>query len=118
MYLQSHVPDIIPPDMWPPNSPDLNPVDYGIWESLSEKFYRHKIRDINHLRDVLVQAWYDFPQNEINTIINQFRKRLRMVKEVDGKLIEQFFLIFSFYVSCVHLYIYVLLLFLTLLHEI
>ena len=81
MYLQSHVPDIIPPDMWPPNSPDLNPVDYGIWESLSEKVYRHKIRDINHLREVLVQ-------NEINTIINQFRKRLRIVKEVDGKHIE------------------------------
>ena len=19
------------PDMWPPNSPDLNPVDYAIW---------------------------------------------------------------------------------------
>ena len=47
--------------------------------------------DINHLRDVLVQAWHDFPQNEINTIINQFRKRLRMVKEVEGKHIEQFF---------------------------
>ena len=41
-YLESHVPDIIPPDMWSPNSPYLNPVDYGIWESLSEKVYRHK----------------------------------------------------------------------------
>ena len=81
--------------MWPPNSPDLNPVGYGIWESLSEKVYRHKIRDINHLRDVLVQAWHDFPQNDINTIINQFRKRLRMVKEVEGKHIEQFYFYFQ-----------------------
>ena len=50
-YLQSHVPDIIHPDIWPPNSPDLNPVNYGIWESLLEKVYRHNIR---YLRDVLV----------------------------------------------------------------
>ena len=58
--------------MWPPNSPDLNPVDYGIWEGLSGKVYRQKIRDINNLRDVLGQAWHDFPQNDINTIINQY----------------------------------------------
>ena len=58
----------------------------GLWDmgEFIGKVSRHKIRDINHLRDVLVQAWhwYDFPQNETNTIINQFRKRLRMVKEV------------------------------------
>ena len=24
-------PDLIPPSLWPPNSPDLNPVDYAIW---------------------------------------------------------------------------------------
>jgi len=25
-------PDFIGPDLWQPNSPDLNPVDYKIWE--------------------------------------------------------------------------------------
>ena len=25
-------PDFIGPDLWPPNSPDLNPVDLKIWE--------------------------------------------------------------------------------------
>ena len=24
-------PEFIPPDLWPPSSPDLNPVDYKIW---------------------------------------------------------------------------------------
>ena len=23
--------DFIPPTMWPPNSSDLNPVDYAVW---------------------------------------------------------------------------------------
>ena len=29
-YIKDNMPDYIPPEMWPPNSPDLNPVDYGI----------------------------------------------------------------------------------------
>ena len=32
----------IEPDMWPPNSPDLNPVDYAIWGALQERVYHGK----------------------------------------------------------------------------
>ena len=28
--LQTETPEFIPPEMWPPNSPDLKPVDYSI----------------------------------------------------------------------------------------
>ena len=30
-YLRSNVPEFIEPENWPPNSPDLNPVDYAVW---------------------------------------------------------------------------------------
>src|SRR6218665_2411371 len=30
-FLTAHIPDFIEPENWPPNSPDLNPVDYSIW---------------------------------------------------------------------------------------
>jgi len=30
--LQRETPEFIPPEMWPPNSPDLNPVDYSTWD--------------------------------------------------------------------------------------
>ena len=30
-FLTAHVPDFIEPENCPPNSPDLNPVDYSIW---------------------------------------------------------------------------------------
>jgi len=32
-------PDFIPPEMWPPNSPDLNPVNYSVWGILQERVY-------------------------------------------------------------------------------
>jgi len=35
---------------WLPNSPDLNPVDYLVWEALQQMVYRHKISDIDRLK--------------------------------------------------------------------
>ena len=40
--LQAETPDFIPPTLWPPNSPDLNPVDYKIWSVMQEKVYRYR----------------------------------------------------------------------------
>ena len=37
-YLKDNVPGfIIEPENWPPNSPDLNPVDYSIWKCINIK---------------------------------------------------------------------------------
>jgi len=38
--LQKEVPDFISPSLWPPNSPDLNPVDYKIWSLVQERVYQ------------------------------------------------------------------------------
>jgi len=31
-YLRSHAPESTEPEKWPPNSPDLNPMDYSMWK--------------------------------------------------------------------------------------
>ena len=40
----------IPPSLWPPNSQDLNPVDYRVWGVLQERVYRENIRTPDELR--------------------------------------------------------------------
>src|SRR6218665_1549186 len=35
-FLQANTPDFIHSDVWPPNSPDLNPLDYYVWNALKE----------------------------------------------------------------------------------
>jgi len=37
--LRREMPDFISPDQWPPNSPDMNPVDYNIWAVMQERVY-------------------------------------------------------------------------------
>jgi len=40
--LQWETPAFISPDLWPPNSPDLNPVDYKIWGVMQDRVYQKK----------------------------------------------------------------------------
>ena len=36
-YLKKENVSFIEPQMWPPNSPDLNPVDYAVWGALQQQ---------------------------------------------------------------------------------
>ena len=41
-YLEDNEIPYIKKDSWPPNSPDLNPMDYAIWNQLSTKVYNQR----------------------------------------------------------------------------
>ena len=55
--LTRETPDFIPPSLWPPNSPDLNPVDYHVWGVLQERVYRENIRTLDELRQRITEEW-------------------------------------------------------------
>ncbi len=42
-FLQMEEVNFWEPAAWPPNSPDLNPVDYCIWNALEEKVYSNHL---------------------------------------------------------------------------
>src|SRR6218665_147849 len=52
-----HIPDFIPPTLWPPNNPDLNPVDYKVWSMVQEQIYHTPILDVNDLKQRLLDVW-------------------------------------------------------------
>ena len=45
-YLRHDTPEFISPDLWSPNSPELNPVDYEILNCVQEHVYQNHIRDV------------------------------------------------------------------------
>ena len=55
--VDQETPDFIPPALWPPNSPDLNPVDYTVWSVLQERVYRTKISDVDELKRRINSEW-------------------------------------------------------------
>ena len=55
--LEKEVPDFISVSLWPPNSPDLNPVDYKIWSLVQERVYQQPVSNIDELRERIVAVW-------------------------------------------------------------
>src|SRR5688572_7480066 len=70
--------------LWPPNSPDLNPVDYKIWSVMQEKVYRSRICDVSELRSRIVEAWVEMDQRIIDESVKQWRIRLRACVAANG----------------------------------
>ena len=87
-FLNMKVPEFIEPNNWPPNSPDLNPVDYSIWGALQQLVYRQKIRDLDHLKEVLTSCWEQISQDLIDKAIDQWLRRISLVIRARGGHIE------------------------------
>jgi len=62
--------------MWPPNSPDLNPVDYAIWSVIQRCVYETKVHDIDELRQHLLHVWCSLEQSLIDDAVDQWPTRL------------------------------------------
>ena len=82
--LRRETPAFISPSLWPPNSPDLNPVDYTIWGILQDRVYRTRIQNADHLKERLVEEWAHFDQSIIDGAINQWCQRLRACVHAEG----------------------------------
>ena len=84
------MPEFVESENWPPNSTDLNSVDYSIWGALQQLVYRRRrTRDVEHLKEVMQTCWEQIGQDVISRAIGQFHKRLSVVVVTGGGHIEQ-----------------------------
>jgi len=77
-------PQFISPDMWPANSPDLNPVDYRIRDMLQGRVCRVPIFDTDELRKRLVATWAEFQPSVVDYAVDQWQKRLEACIRAEG----------------------------------
>jgi len=83
--LRRETPDFISPDLWPPNSPDLNPVDYAIWAVMQCRVYQTKIHTIDELNQrLIIEVWCGLEQSTVNMTVDQWRRRLRTYMRAKG----------------------------------
>ena len=55
-----------------------------------EKVWRTKILDMDQLKAEIVKTWNEYPQDSIDRAIDSFRKRLKLVIEAEGGIIERY----------------------------
>lgn len=77
----------IPKEKWPPNSPELNPMDYSIWTKISSDVEYGRIKTINDLRREIEKAIRKIDICYIREVIGAFLRRVYSVEKHDGELI-------------------------------
>jgi hypothetical protein len=77
-----------PKEIWPPNSPDLNPLDYSIWAYIARKACQRPHPNIESLSSAIKSAWRTMSPKYIRTTCSRFRTRLEEVVANEGGHIE------------------------------
>uniref|UniRef100_A0A914DZ86 Transposase n=1 Tax=Acrobeloides nanus TaxID=290746 RepID=A0A914DZ86_9BILA len=95
-YYCAQRPDVITVDphwrnpigKWPPNSPDLNPMDYAIWSILQEKACQKPHPNVESLKRALKKAWDEITLETLIKIVDNFPKRLKSCIDANGGWFE------------------------------
>ena len=86
--LSTETPAFIPPTLWPPNSLDLNPVDYKVCSVLQQRVFKLKVNDVDELRQRIQTVLDELDQRIIDKAIKQWSTRLRACVEAKGGQFE------------------------------
>jgi len=77
-----------PKDLWPPSSPDLNPMDFGIWSILEQKACAVSHPNVDVLKQKLSKAWDEIEAETVRATCRQVIPRLRRVVKEKGSYVE------------------------------
>ncbi|QQP50766.1 Uncharacterized protein FKW44_011890 [Caligus rogercresseyi] len=77
------------PDLWPPSSPDCNPLDYFFWGMVDNKTTKHAHNTLDSLRAAIVEEFANMKKDVVAKACGRFRHRLEMVVAADGGYIEK-----------------------------
>ena len=79
---------IISKNLWPPRSPDLNPLDFYLWGKLKSNVYRDRPCTLNELKSAIVSMLRDISHDELQKVFENKIKRLQACVDVQGHHFE------------------------------
>lgn len=68
---------------WPPNSPDLNPIE-NLWNTLQKKVCRIRNRKNSNLFQIADDIWENIPTEDIRLLIDSMPRRISALIEAKG----------------------------------
>lgn len=72
-----------------PNSPDLNPIE-TLWGAMKKAVSQIKPKTVEDLKVVIQKVWDDFPQENINNLVESFYQRLHLIIGEKGESIQSY----------------------------
>jgi inhibitor of nuclear factor kappa-B kinase subunit alpha len=88
-WCRDHFPAFLEKDRWPANSPDLNPLDYCIWDELANAIDWHRITSKKDLIEELKRATKKVRPEIVFESCNSWTSRLLKVATNDGNYLDK-----------------------------
>lgn len=80
--------DFWPSTMWPPSSPDCNPLDYYVWNQVARMACSKPHTNVQELKRDVEAAWCAQAAEDIIMACRSFRRRIQAVYDADGGYVE------------------------------
>ena len=77
----------IPNERWPPNSPELNPLDYSVWTKIDSQMQYKNVKTVEDLRREIKKATKNVDVKYLRDTIGAFLRRVRSVEKRNGELV-------------------------------
>jgi len=93
-FLQDNTPDLISSQEWTPHLPDLNPLDYSVWDNLQELVYegrREPFANLKDLQNAIRDKWHDVNDQTVRKATLQWKRHLAAVAKQNGGPIQHIF---------------------------
>lgn len=78
------------PIPWPPRSPDITPLDFFCWGYVKNIVYSENIRDLEHLRQRIVDAFQTITPDMLDRVWKEVDYRLDVCRATNGAHIETY----------------------------
>lgn len=88
-WCQEEFDEFWPWSMWPPSSPDLNPLDYAIWGKLEATACRTAHPSTTALKISVEEAWANLSADFVIKSCAAFRRRVQAMVDANGSHFEQ-----------------------------
>ena len=87
-WCRDHFPAFIDKDHWPANSPDLNPLDYSIWDEFINVINWNEVTSKSTLVDELKIAHKRIRQSVVFESCSSWTNRLYRMYQADGAFLR------------------------------
>jgi hypothetical protein len=74
--------------MWPPSSPDLNPLDFSIWSRVESEACRTSHPNVAALMASVSKVWQKIPIEDFQKACGAFRGRVERCIAAEGDYFE------------------------------
>ena len=87
-WLAENFHDHVTPNMWPPSSPDANPLDYYVWGVVERETNKHPHNTITSLTEAITTVMTNMDKEHLIRACSRFRQRIEAVIDADGYFID------------------------------